>query len=71
MREGSPKKLALGQTVSGFQYQAKSLFHKILALNPCDSRFCLMPGIPNRAKFIETKILAEGYQKKIYAREAV
>src|ERR1700676_2394813 len=69
MRGRSPKKLSLSQTVSGFQSvlcpeEAKSLFRKILALSPCGSRFCLDPSIPNRAKSIETNILAEPYQKK-------
>ena len=68
MREGSPEKLLLSQTVSGFQFEAKSLFRKILALNPYGSRFCPDLSIPNRAKFIETNILAEGHQKKMRYR---
>ena len=65
MREGSPKKLSLSPTASGFQSEAKSLFRKILDLNPYGSRFCPYLSIPNRAKFIETNILAAGYQKKM------
>ena len=64
MREGSPKKFYHGPTGGGFRSEAKSLFGKILDLSPCDSIFCPIAGIPGRAKFIETKILAEGYQKK-------
>src|SRR6202049_3508900 len=64
MRERSPNKLSLSQTVSGFRSEAKSLFHKILALNPYGSRFCPDPSMPNRAKSIKTNILAERYQKK-------
>ena len=68
MREASPKKLSHSPTASGFQSQAKSLFRNILALNPYGSRFCPYLSIPNRAKFIETNILAEGYQKKLSYR---
>jgi hypothetical protein len=68
MRQGSPKKLFPGQTVSGFQSEAKSLFRNILALNPYGSRFCAYLSIPNRAKFIETNILADGHQKKLSYR---
>jgi hypothetical protein len=68
MREASPKKLAHSPTAGGFQSEAKSLFRKILALNPYGSRFCPYLSIPNRAKFIETNILAEGYQKKLRYR---
>ena len=64
MHESCPKNLSLAQRVSGFLSEAKSLFRKILALNPYGSRFCRDLNIPNRAKFIETNILAEGYQKK-------
>ena len=68
MREGSPKKLSLSQTISDFQAGAKSLFRNIFDPNPCGSIFCRYPSIPNRAKFIETNILAEGYQKKVRYR---
>jgi len=64
MREGSPKKFYHGPTGGGFRPEAKSLFGKILDLSPCDSIFCPIPGTPSRAKFMETKILADGYQKK-------
>src|ERR1700681_1633628 len=68
MRERSPKKLSYSQAARAFQFDAKSLFRKILALSPYGSRFCPDPGIPNRAKCIETNILAEPYQKKCRCR---
>jgi hypothetical protein len=45
--------------------EAKSLFHKILAVSPCSSRFCRHPPYPRVRKSFEIMILSERRKKML------
>jgi hypothetical protein len=57
MREGLPTNAPTSVQADGSQTAAKSLFWKILPLNPCGSRFCRYLMLSTMYKFLRMRIL--------------
>jgi len=65
MREGSSNQFSTTAPRSGSRSASNSLFHKILAVSPCGSRFCSDSILSPPRKFLRIRILEKG-KKKIW-----